>query len=238
MTVVLIAVSSLCFLISWLPDVGTAFTEFASFDGFSPRAWNLVTYAFVFGGSFIALLFSMFWLYFMGQGVEARTGRAGFVGLYLGSALASAVFAGLAGVLLHRPVGLAGPFLPLAAVTVVWGALFPEETINLYMIIPIKGKWIAAIDVAWVFFSYGLGAPVLGVMLVLPLAFLWFYGRNQIPWLPFATNPFTARRVKNHENARFNRFVDDVRSKEKEREERERLRKLFESSLDDPDDRR
>lgn len=236
-TQAIVVVSSVCFLLSWL-FVGSPALDYFVFTGLNARVWTLVTYPFVFGGSFLGLLFSMLWLWFMGAAVEARMGRGGFLGLYLGSAAVFALLAGLFTSATGRGNALEGPYLPIAAVTVVWGALNPEEIIRIYCVIPIKGKWLAAITAGMVLFGYGLGVPLLGVLMVLPLAFLWLYAKNSIPGLAFAANPFLARKLKQRENKQFHSFIDDVRGREKDREERERLRKLFESSLDDPDDKR
>jgi hypothetical protein len=43
----------------------------------------------------------------------------------------------------------------------------------------------------------------------------------------------TPQAEKKKEDKSFSRFMDDVKAREKERAEKERLRKLFESSLDD-----
>jgi len=237
-TQVIVVVSSVCFLLSWMFFSSPVWGEYLTFTGLNARVWTMVTYPFVFGGNFIGLLFSMFWLWFMGAAVEARMGRGGFLGLYLGSAAVFALLAGLFASSTGRETALTGPYLPLAAVTVVWGALNPEEIIRIYCVIPIKGKWLAAITAGMVLFGYGLGMPLYGLVMVLPLAFLWLYAKNSIPGLAFATNPFMSRKVKQRENRQFNAFIDDVRTREKDREERERLRRLFESSLEDPDDKR
>jgi hypothetical protein len=64
------------------------------------------------------------------------------------------------------------------------------------------------------------------------LSYLFASGR--IPWLPYA-GPSTKYKPSKAQRAREQTFFDDVRKREQERTERERLRKLFESSFDDND---
>lgn len=236
-TLVLVVVTCAFFLVTWVPQTGRAWADFAAFTGLSPKVWTLVTYTLV-ESRFFGILFGMMWLYWVGSVVESRLGRTGFVVLYLASAASMALFGGVAATVTGKPIVVAGAYPPIDALTVVWGALHMDEEIRLYGVLPIKGKWMAAASAGFILFYYGLGNPLVGVAMCLPLLFLWFYARGSLKWMPFGVNPFTARRAKQAENRQFQAFMDDVRSREKEREERERLRKLFESSLDDPDDKR
>jgi hypothetical protein len=74
-------------------------------------------------------------------------------------------------------------------------------------------------------------APLFGIAVATPLILAWFYGADKLPirYGLLRRLPTTGK-TKQKE---FDAFISNVRDREKEREEKERLRKLFEDSLDD-----
>ncbi len=115
------------------------------------RVWQLVTYIFVhldLGHVF----FNMLILAFMGPRVETRMGTPRFVAFFLGTG----AFAGLCCYALSFASGVySGGALPyflgasgaLFAVMTMWWIWWPDETILLWFIIPIKIKWLMLISV-------------------------------------------------------------------------------------------
>ena len=135
------------------------------------------------------------------------------------------------------PPTLAGPILPVAAMTMVWCAANAEAIIRLFMVFPVKGKYLALFEVGVVFFMFGMPNPIRGLFIVAPLALFWFVGTGKVR-LPLDKTKPEPRFLKKQERE-FDRYRDDIHRRSKEREEQQKLRKLFESSLiDDPEDKK
>ena len=136
----------------------------------------------------------------------------------------------------HMPNGhipLYSSLIPIGALTVAWGVRNQTACVRLWAIIPITGKWIAILEAFLVLFVMGESAPLVGVFALVPLGVAWAYAANGIPGLSFGpTTPRVSRAAKANER-RDQSYYDDVFRRAKEREERERLRKLFEDSLED-----
>lgn len=237
-TIGLIVALAAAFVLNWLPGFGDSFRNIAVLSLAAP--WAAPLYPFAFsgnGGELFFFLFSLLWLFFVGNALESTVGKVGLVVHFFAAALvhglvALAAFAALA------PVGvLMGPGLPLAFLTVLYAARAPEQSIMFWGIFPLKLKWLAILVVALTIFGYGTGNPLLGILLALPCALAWVYGQDRIPGFRLGRPPFEEARQKQKENKRFDEFFGKVRDRAKERDERERLRKLFESSVkEDPKD--
>ena len=205
------------------------------------RPWSFFTYAFAempfaSGLSLMFFVFMLLWLYSFGGTVEREMGSARYAAFF---AIATVVmglvlWGGLNLVTVNRLVGAA--FLPILMVTQVWCARNMTSTIMIYGLIPVSGKWLAVLNVIIVILLYGLGAPLLGVIAAVPLVLAFFFGAERIPGLNYRGVPKQVQATR--AQARYDdKYYDDVRKREKEREERERLRKLFEGSLKDDDAR-
>jgi len=106
-------------------------------------------------------------------------------------------------------------------------------------IIPIPGWLLAWLTAAITLFGYGTAysAPLMGAFACLHLLLAYFYASNRIPNLAYgrAGGPTNYQNLKRTERMDKSYF-DDVRKREQDRAEREKLRKLFEDSMtDDPD---
>ena len=85
------------------------------------------------------------------------------------------------------------------------------------------------------FFTFGHGMPLVGVMAVVSCGAAFVHGSG----FRFSTKkkPVVSGRGNRAQSQKeFEGFIDKVRTREKERDERERLRRLFESSVEDGDD--
>ncbi|MCH7905012.1 MAG: hypothetical protein IH944_10665 [Armatimonadetes bacterium] len=224
------------FVLNWLPGIGETFRAAFMFDPTLGKPWTIFTYPLAFpGAQFFFFLIMCWWLYQVGRMLEPSMGMWTYVASFavfsllggIGVAIGDAVFSGKA---------IAGIGLPVAAMTVLWGARYQSEVVRLMLLIPIKGVWLAAITAALVFFGYGDGNPLIGAFALLPLVAAWFYGTDKIPFMRFGQVPSVAdARVKKKDTAEFHTYIDKVRERETERKERERLRALFEDSLEDDD---
>jgi hypothetical protein len=228
------------FLAAWLGAGPFLMEAFSLVPGRVASApWTVFTYPFADsgnGGAFIFILFSALWAYWVCTPIEKETGSPlllMLLGIFIltgGLALSLGAFLGGATRI------YSGAYLPLAALTVLWAARNPNATVLLMMVIPVQAKWIGVISAAAVLFGIGTASPLVGVAALLPLALAAAYGLNRIPGVKFGES-LADRKKGKAKDRQFNRFMDDVKKREKEREERERLRRLFESSLKDDSDR-
>ena len=196
-----------------------------------PKVWTLITYPFVEFKSPIFLLIQVMWLYWVGSMLERDHGSRKFIYLLLAVSIVGA----LPLTLFHFPVS--GMLIPDAILVAMWATRYPNMTIRLFMCIPVAAKWLGIIIVASVFFLYatGPGQILIGLTAISGCILAWLYARNMIPRLPYGlgygsyvkAKPSRGQKVKEQE------YFDDVYRREKDREEKERLRKLFEDSLED-----
>ena len=224
------------FLLSWL-GLQAFFMSLAlrSGSGFNPI--TIFTYPWASSGNGSGLIFLLLgWLFFwqVGQQVERDLGVQKFAAVFAGLILMGglAVWAGS----FVSPVGtiLFGSFVPVAALAVIWATRHAEQQVQFFMF-PIQAKWIGWLSAAMVLFSLG---PIIGAFAVLPCVFGYFFAANKIPGLAYVGRVAgKSRKEKVQESKKFNAFMDSVKKKEQEREEKEKLRQLFERSLiEDPDE--
>lgn len=234
----LLALAAVPYLVAWLALRGVLVDLFGlSLQSLSAAPWGIITYPLATPGSpqeIMSVLFVCMWMYFLGKTLESDLGPGLMLTLF-GALTLIASGAWLLGSLVTgvSPL-LAGVSLPLAALTVVWAMRNPEQSILFMMFIPLKAKYLAVLTAVITFFGAGGASPFMGVFALIPLGAAFLYASNRLPGLRYGATPAdSASKKKNNEE--FRRFQDEVRKKEKEREERERLRRLFEASLRDDD---
>jgi membrane associated rhomboid family serine protease len=202
-----------------------------AYDGLPfPKIWTLFTYPFLEGMSPIFLLLQVMWLYWVGTMLERDHGTKKFVYLWL----AVSVLGALAMTFTRSPA--MGMLIPDAILVTIWATRYPNMMIRLFMCIPVAAKWIGVLVVASVFFRYasGPGQILTGLASISGCIVGWFYAKNKIPQLPYGLRYGVSKpKPTRAEKARDQAYYDDVQRREKEREEKERLRKLFEDSLED-----
>lgn len=237
-TVAILALIVVGFLISFFTNGITLAPEI----GFEPsiawqRPWSFLTYPFAYSpGAFLSVLFICLWLFSMGGSVEREMGTLKFCVFWVVMTVLGALFLLIGAKLTGFQGALYGAFMPTAAVTVAWGTRYPETTIMVMFVIPLKGKWIAWIAAGLLFFGT---TAQLAVFAAAPLLLAYLLAAEKLPGISFgagkSANAVGARERKQQQK-KFTEFKDKIREREQERAERERLRKLFESSLKDDDD--
>lgn len=243
-TAAIVGTAAAAFLLSWLSG-SMAFGNFA----FDPRLlgsqpWSLLTYPFAFppdGGNFIGVVFVCWWLWGIGGQVE-RELRAITYGLFFAAmTVLPALFLLIGSSMLDIDHVLAGLYLPVAGVTVAWATRNPELKVLMMMVIPIQAKWIGWLTAGAVLFGYGTGNPLVGVLACIHLVLAWLYAANKVPALGWASGPssFGSKKGKAWTpREKDDKYLSEVKDRELDRQERERLRRLFEGSLkDDPEDK-
>jgi len=234
--IVLFVVGSLAF---WLSG-GRGIEALAVDPDALSRPWTLVTFPFAYigvGGFFelIFFLLMLAWLYYAGGSVEREIGSGAFALVWVGFCLLFSALIVAAMAAMGAQTVVAGPLLPVSAVTVIWAARNPAMRINLYGLIPLSAKILALLVALGVLFQYGFGNPLLGVVAALPLVGAWLYGSDRIPFLPYRRE---VAKVDKKRRQREEQYLQEVVQRERERVERDRLRDLFERSgiRDEPRD--
>lgn len=241
--IVIVSVAS--FLLEWLLHVGLYKVLYFAPDRLT-MPWTLVTYPFASVGDgrlLINLAFASMWIWWIGSVVERDLGSARFAIFWASmSALAALSTFAFTAVLGLPQVPLFGVWLPEAAITAAWATRYPMSVVQL-IIFPIQARWLGLLTAGLILFEYGTPVPLLGVAACLHLGVAWAVASNKIPFFPYkeGVGGFFSRekKVPTRYGMKSESYFEDVRKREKERKEREELRKLFERSLiDDPDDRK
>jgi len=216
------------FVMAWLQVPLDVWLRFDS-KTFFARPWAALTYPWGSTGDGRGLIFELLlflWLYQLGNALEREVSKGTWVAVFLAGTLAPALCLLAA----PQPVVLIGAYVPVAALALYWCGRSPHDVLSFWGL-PLARKWLALIILLLVVFSIGTGVPVAGLIAGIPLALFYVAGTRRWSLEP------RRRKESRKEQAEFNQFIDDVRDRERERDERERLRKLFESSLQDDDPR-
>jgi membrane associated rhomboid family serine protease len=223
-TAALLAATTVGFVATWAQPE-SLYANFALTPG-DVRAWPYVTYPFVFvTASLVFTVLSALWLWVMGSQLERQIGTRSLLALFGAATVVSGLVFSLTAGGLRLDGAASGPLLPVAVLTSVWASKNRTAQVALFGIIPIRAAWVAALGVLSVVYSYGFGAPVLGLVCAVPSAAAWFLA-NGVPWL--GRRAESVGRGPAMGGKEFDAYRDRVRRREKEREEQERLRRLFE----------
>ncbi len=127
------------------------------------QPWRLFTAPLVPSG-ILGLLFTSFAIYQVGGSLERGWGTKTLAIFYILSCLVTALSFQLAASLFGSGVGAVPGSLALAAALVAFCTINPDETFNIYGIIPIKTRYIAALVCLIIFFSFGWNNPIIGLL--------------------------------------------------------------------------
>lgn len=244
--ILLAATVAVPYLLAWgSPDIASFLMRFFALDvhGVAAQPWAVLTYPLAYDGdgrNAINVLLLGYWLYSTTTMVERELGSGWTIGIYVIGVLLHGIAALLGGAVIADPILVWSSWLPTAFMTIVWCARNQSVVIRLFLIIPVSGRLLAALTALLTMLYYGTAAtygaasrptPLFGIIVILPLILAWAYGLDRLPlrYGPLRHNPTSNKKTQKE----FDQFITKVRDREKEREERDRLRKLFEDSLDD-----
>lgn len=239
-TVAIILIAAANFLASWVSQ-GGAWNVLLVFlaRNFPALPWTALTYPFAATMDIIGLLLMGYWLWVIGAMVERELGTVIYSIFFALMTLIPALMMWVGYLALGALTPLAGLYLPVAAITIAWATRYPETTMLFMMVFPIKAKWLGWITAVLIVFSFGMGNPVLGFLAAFHLLLAYLYAANKIPGVVWGKHGFVPKKQTWLPREKDDRYLDDVKRRETERAERERLRKLFEGSLgEDPEDKR
>ena len=106
--------------------------------------WQIVTYAFL-HGDFNHLFFNMLGLWMFGGELEHVWGQKRFLQFYFASVIAAALTQLLVNALLGTMAPTIGASGGLFGLLLAFAMLFPNRTILLFFVIPMKAKWLVAL---------------------------------------------------------------------------------------------
>lgn len=232
--VVLVAVGFVAMWLTKSPGVVPDLTFLTRL--FADRPWTPLTYPFDGSAGLFGVLFATLWMLMIGNQVESELGSLRFGIVIALFTVLCPLFIWIGSIVTKEPGGMNGPWVTVEGVTIMWATRYPETELRLYAILPIKAKYLGWFGAAIIFFGV---TPILTPFLIVPLIGVWAFAANKIPFLPYGrprANTPTARYRKHWKEDE--NYFSDVKRREKERDERERLRKLFEGgSVDEKDDR-
>ena len=112
------------------------------------EVWRLVTFVFVPAySSPFALLISLYFYYWIGSTLERQWGTAKFNLYYISGTLLTVLGAVLASLLSGNPyLTVAGTGYVNLSMFFAFAFLFPDATVLLFFILPVKMKWLAYLD--------------------------------------------------------------------------------------------
>ena len=204
------------------------------------KPWTLFTYPF--GANMGAVLWFALGCWIIYQFLSDLERRLG----NLGTALFFFVVTFLGGLGYFIGTRIFGPSmippslnLPVEVVVFTWCLVNPTAQILLFAVIPVPTRVLMWLCAAAVVIEQGWGNPWVGLLAGLPLLAVWPYATDRVPFMKFGQVPdLTEKKQQKRQDQSFDRFMSDVKRREHERAEKERLRKLFEDSLSDEDEKK
>ena len=215
----------------------------ALWTGSSVKPWKFFTYPWSFspmtsGLTLLIFVCVMVWFVQVGTWVENELGSLKFLG-YLATVTAIGGLSVWIIALASRSSFLvAGPLIPISATSIAWCTRNRSQKIMLYGALPMSAAFVGWAFVAMVVFSYLQPNPALGFGACIPLALSYFFASDKLPKLSFVqgarmvpgrrfVNPKQKESVSRGQIMYDQEYFDDVKRREIERAERERLKKLL-----------
>jgi len=189
----LIAVNVLTFLLHFIV---VAFAQagdpwhWLTFDTatFYVKPWSLLTYP-LFTYDPISLLLAGYWLWVVGGTLERSWTSWRFLQFFTGITLVTSVSITIGSLLLGvigavPPVGINGLWMPLAALTVAWCLLNPDQIVLMGFVLPIKGRILMWVVVALTYFVFaGYGGPWLAFFALAGIGTAYLYTQGRDRWV-------------------------------------------------------
>ena len=156
--------------------------------GWWRRPWGFLTYPLV-TPNLLGLLLADYWLWIVGGSLERSWGSRSFAKLFAGVTAATSVGVWLGSFLLGalglEPVlyvELSSLWLPLAGLTVAWCLLNPEQIVLLGFVLPIPGRVLMWLTIAFVYFGFAMGyrAPWLAFFALSGVGVAYAYTRRRL----------------------------------------------------------
>lgn len=200
----------------------------------SGKPWTAITYFLI--SEPIGALLNGFTLWSFGRMVEREIGSLKYAIFCVVVGLLAPLGVQVGSILLNKSAFLAGAWVIAAAIILAWSVRYPRTPVKLMFIAEVEGRWLGLLSIALLI---GSAKPYeFSLFTAGGLIFAWAFAANKLGFFPYG-QPLEqvkkARTFGRGMQAPRNDYFDDVKRREKEREERERLRKLFEGSVSEED---
>jgi len=127
---------------------------FQSGNDFSFQVWRLVTWIFIpLDSNFFLVAIAFYFYYFIGSTLEREWGTGKFTIYYFSGVLLNVIYGFISWYTANAYVPLI-PYYLNFSMLLAFATLFPDLTVRLFFVIPIKVKWLAILTA--VFFLYGI----------------------------------------------------------------------------------
>ena len=148
--VYIVAISAVAFIFS---DTVLSFFAFSPSLIMQGQIWRLVTWIFMpLSNQILFLLITLYLYYMIGTTLEREWGAGKFTIYYIFGIVLNVIYGLIMWFAFETPVFL-NPFFLNMSLFFAFATLFPDFTIRLFFIIPIKIKWLAVISAGFFVFS-------------------------------------------------------------------------------------
>jgi len=142
------------------------------------EVWRVITFIFLPpSASLIFIIFSLYFYYMIGSALENEWGTFKFNVYYFCGVLASIA----AGFIMHAAwgIGFMSNFYLNMSLFFAFAILYPNFQVRLFLILPIKVKWLALLNVAFFTYSLIMGDMFSRIAILVSLANLaLFFGKD------------------------------------------------------------
>ena len=113
------------------------------------EVWRLITWVFIpLPGNYFFIIFFLFFYYFIGTTLENEWGTAKFTIFYIFGILFNILYGFIMYYIFNYSVFIVPNFLNLSMVF-AFAVLYPDYIIRLFLVLPIKFKWLAYLNIAY-----------------------------------------------------------------------------------------
>jgi len=148
----IIIITALVFILASTGLVNILDLFFNPDDILAGQVWRLITWVFLpLNTNLFFFAIALYFYYFIGSTLEREWGTAKFTVYYLFGVLLNILY----GFIMRYAAGMSVPIIPVYlnfSMLFAFATLFPDFTVRLFLIIPIKIKWLALFNAA--FFAY------------------------------------------------------------------------------------
>ena len=238
-TVAILVLAGANFLASWVSGGGN-WNGVVSFRPAFSLPWTFLTYPFAANpADVIGIFFMIYWMWIIGAQVERDLGTGKYLAFFGAMTAIPATMMWICLLTTGHASALYGLYLPVAGITIAWATRNPNASMLFMLIIPILAKWLGWLTAALVVFGYGYPNPPVGLFAGVHLLLAHLFAAQRVPLLTYGKDGGKVKKQQWLPREKDDNYLLDVKNREIERAERERLRKLFEGSLkDDPEDKR
>jgi len=154
----IVIISAAVFIIANIDAVLLSFLVFHPVFVFQGEIWRIITWIFIpVGGNIFFVAIALYFYYFIGGTLEREWGAGKFTIYYFSGVLLHIIYSSVLWIAFGITVLITPIYINLSMLF-AFATLFPDYTIRLFLVIPIKIKWLAIINAG--FFIYEIIAGI------------------------------------------------------------------------------